>query len=203
MKKMLLTSTGLQYDAVAQRFISMIPKATCELRILFIPTASRSIDELKMVQKSLVELLNTGVKKDNIFWFEPDVPATHRDNTEVDCIYVCGGNTYYLLKKLKECGMYEKIQKWVENGLLYIGASAGSVISAPDIDYIQCMDTNDCNLIDTSGLSLIPELLIPHYCDEFTEDVNKLRVDHPNLYAITDYQAIAVCDDKYELVSDY
>ena len=146
------------------------------------------------------ELLRVGVSKDNIFWFEPDVAATHRDNTEVDAIYVCGGNTFYLLKKLKECGLYDKMQKWVSDGLLYIGASAGSVIASPDISYILCMDTNDCDLDNTSGLSLISESLIPHYTDEFADAAEKLKKNNAAVVTITDAQALVLQHGKEEKI---
>lgn len=200
MKKILLTSTGLQYKAVADKFLEMILQKPGDLRILFIPTASRYKEELMMVNKSLLELLSVGVNKNNIFWFDPDVPVTHRDNSEFDCIYVCGGNTYYLVKKLKECGLFQKIQNWVSAGTFYIGASAGSVIASPDIDYICCMDTNDCNLSDTTGLSLIAEDLIPHYTNEFADVVAELQEKNKKPLAISDCQAVAINDNSLELI---
>ena len=192
MKNVLLTSTGLEHKVVADKFLSIIPKNACELKILFIPTASRTEEEMFFVRKSLKELLSVGVNNDNVVWFDPDNLSTHRDNTEVDCIYVCGGNTFYLLHKLKESGYFDKIKQWVNDGLLYVGASAGSVIATPDINYILCMDTNDCGLEDTSGLSFISQSIIPHYTDEFAEAAESLENNGITVETISDSEALEV-----------
>ncbi|HEY4712385.1 MAG TPA: Type 1 glutamine amidotransferase-like domain-containing protein, partial [Dehalococcoidia bacterium] len=125
MKKLLLTSTGLDNKAVTDKFLSTISKSADELKILFIPTASRTEEEMFFVRKSLNELLSFGINNGNITWFDPDDSSTYRDNTQVDCIYICGGNTFYLLYKLKESGYFAKIIEWVNDGLLYVGVSAG------------------------------------------------------------------------------
>lgn len=196
MKNILLTSTGLEYKAVADKFLSIIPKNAGELKILFIPTASRTEEEMFFVRKSFNELLSVGVNNDNVVWFDPDDVTTYRDNTEVDCIYVCGGNTFYLLRKLKESGYFDKIQKWTNDGLLYVGASAGSVVATPDINYILFMDTNDCSLEDTSGLSFVSARIIPHYTDEFAEAAASLIKKDIEVETISDCEALAVQGEK-------
>lgn len=192
MKNILLTSTGLEHKVVADKFLSIIPKDANELKILFIPTASRTEEEMFFVRKSLNELLQVGINNNNVTWFDPDDVSTHLDSTEIDCVYVCGGNTFYLLKKLRESGYLAKIQKWVNEGMLYIGASAGSVIATPDINYILCMDTNDCSLSDTSGFSFVTASVIPHYTDEFLEIADLLRKNGGEVLTISDSQAISV-----------
>lgn len=192
MKNILLTSTGLEHNAVADKFLSILPKDANELKILFIPTASRTEEEMFFVRKSLNELLQVGINNNNITWFDPDNTSTHLDRAEIDCVYVCGGNTFYLLRKLRESGYLAKIQKWVNEGMLYIGASAGSVIATPDINYILCMDTNDCGLCDTSGLSFIAASIIPHYTDEFLEVAGFLRKNGSEVLTISDSQAIFI-----------
>lgn len=200
MKNVLLTSTGLQYNAVAEKFLSVIPKPANELKILFIPTASRTDEEMMFVKKSENELLSVGVNKDNIFWFDVDDKSANYGSADFDCVYVCGGNTFYLLKKLKESGYFTKLLDWINNGILYVGTSAGSVIAAPDINYILCMDTNDCNLNDTSGFSLISSSLIPHYTEEFAESASIFRRENGNVLTISDNQALYLSDKGVEMV---
>jgi dipeptidase E len=45
-----------------------------------------------------------------------------------DCIFVEGGNTFYLLQKLKRTGADKILLEHVHKNKLYIGASAGSMI---------------------------------------------------------------------------
>lgn len=51
MKNILLTSTGLEHKVVADKFLSMLPKNANELKILFIPTASRTEEEMFFCQE--------------------------------------------------------------------------------------------------------------------------------------------------------
>jgi len=200
MKNILLTSTGLGNKAVFEKFLSIIPKKIGELKLLFIPTASRTEGEMLFVMKSLNELIKIGVQRDNIVWFNPDDISTHCDSTQVDGIYVCGGNTFYLLHKLKDSGFFSKIQKLANEGLLYIGVSAGSVICAPDINYILCMDANDIKLKETSALSFVSSSIIPHYTDELANDVRLLRESNCEVITISDSEALSIQGEIIEKV---
>ncbi len=201
MRKILLTSTGLQYKAVAEKFLSMISsKSVDEIKILFLPTASRTEVEMSFVRKSINELLDLGVKNDNIIWFDLEKSSNNIDENQFDCIYVCGGNSYYLLHKLKTSGYYSRICEWVDNGLFYIGVSAGSVVTTPDINYISFMDVNDIGLADTTALSLIPERIIPHYTNEFSDIVCSLNGLGVKTITLSDSEALYVYKDKAEVI---
>jgi len=200
MKKILLTSTGLEHKVVADTFLSITPRKPEEMKILFIPTASRTQEEMFFVRKSLNELLSVGVKNDNVTWFDPGNSSTHLDKTQVDCIYMCGGNTFYLLHRLKESGYFSKIRKLVDEGLFYVGASAGSVIATPDIHYILCMDVNDIGLNDTSALSFVTVSIIPHYTDEFVAAAHDLRSSGTEVVTISDSEALVIQGNKIEKV---
>lgn len=96
MRNILLTSTGLEYQPIIDKFLMMTPKDTGDLRVLFIPTASRT-EEKFYVRKSFDQLLGLGVRSNNICWFDPDDSSTHLDVSEIDCVYVCGGNPFSFL----------------------------------------------------------------------------------------------------------
>lgn len=201
MKRGLLTSTGLEHKSVADAFLSVVPREPEKLRILFIPTASRTEEEMFFVRKSLEELLSVGINSDNVKWFDPDDRSTYLDNTQMDCIYVCGGNTFYLLYRLKTSGYLARIRQWVNDGLLYVGASAGSVIATPDINYILCMDVNDIGLDDTSALSFVSASIIPHYTDELADAVTSLRTSGVDVITIADSEALAIQGDAIIRIS--
>lgn len=200
LKKILLTSTGLENKMVAEKFIALVPKPVKELKILFVPTASRTDDEKVFVRKSLNELLSVGINKDNIVWFDADDVSTYFNDSEFDCIYVCGGNAFYLLKKLKENNYFSRIKEFVNKGLFYVGISAGSVIATSDINYILCMDENDCKLYDTAGLSFLSSALIPHYNEEFSDTVSLLMNNGKEVVTISDNQAVVILGEKIEKI---
>ena len=84
--------------------------------------------------------------------------------TDVDAIYVAGGSTFALLEALRITGNDAVIVSHVRAGLPYIGCSAGSIITGPDIAPASLMDdpADGPLLTDTTGLGLISATVIPH-----------------------------------------
>jgi len=89
------------------------------------------------------------------------VPIEQLD--QADAIFVGGGNTFRLLKKLYDRNLLDAIGKRVRAGMPYIGSSAGSVITAPTI-----RTTNDMPIVEVKSLNslgLIPFQINGHYLD--------------------------------------
>lgn len=86
-----------------------------------------------------------------------------------DAIMVSGGNTWQLNKSLHDFGLIEPIRHAVINqGKVYVGWSAGSVICAPNM-----CTTNDMCVVDaaiTSSLSFVPFHINAHYVDASLEN---------------------------------
>ena len=59
-----------------------------------------------------------------------------------DCIYITGGNTFFLMQELRRTGTDRLIVEQVEEGKLYIGESAGAMVFAPNIEYAKKMDNH-------------------------------------------------------------
>ena len=166
MKKMLLTANGLSTPEIREVFHEMTGNDGKNVRVLFIPTASRTEEELVYVRKTYEELLASGILPDHITVFEIDKCLENGNCYDLyayDCFVVCGGNTYYLLSKLKESGFLDKIRKAIEKGILYVGISAGSVIASSSIAHISFLDENDIGLADFSALGFVCEKIVPHY----------------------------------------
>lgn len=78
-------------------------------------------------------------------------------------IFIGGGNTFYLLKTLKESTAFNAIKKYFsESDLPVMGGSAGALILTEDITIcekdmfnLKYDDVNNCGLEDYSGLSAL------------------------------------------------
>jgi len=200
MKKLLLTSSGLSNTEISQEFLNLIRKPVKEITVLFVPTASRSENELFYVEKAKQQLLSLGILKENIINFSEDSPVYQEQN--FDTIIVCGGNSFYLLSKLKETKYFDFFNKKVNDGVTYVGISAGSVIATQNISYINGLDLNDCELKDVKAFGWIDGLLVPHYNEdtEMKDYVESLRKERKQLYLLTNEQAIKIVGNKKIIV---
>ena len=80
-----------------------------------------------------------------------------------EAIAVGGGNTFHLLRGLYESNLIDAIRAHVEDGVPFIGWSAGSNVACPTI-----RTTNDMPIVEPPSLralNLIPFQINPHYTD--------------------------------------
>lgn len=135
---------------------------------------------------------------------------------DYSAIFIGGGNTYSLLKGLKESNSLEKIRDFINNDGVAFGGSAGAIIFGKDIDCCGCMDNNNVELKDTSGLDILNGIsLLCHYTNKkskLSEEENKIRMDGVTNYLL-DYSlnrgtviglpeedTIFVDNDKIEII---
>jgi dipeptidase E len=85
-------------------------------------------------------------------------------------VFVGGGHTYTLLHKLQQTGGLEAIREAVENGLPYMGSSAGTVIASPTIKTTNDMPGPANDVIDLKSMGLVDIQINPHYMDDAMHD---------------------------------
>jgi len=97
------------------------------------------------------------------------VPIEKLDRAEA--VFVGGGNTFRLLKKLYETKLLNNIRDRAKSGMPYMGSSAGTVITCPTI-----RTTNDMPIVEPpslTSLGLIPFQLNCHYLDADPNSTHK------------------------------
>ena len=126
-------------------------------RVLFVPFALRD-------QDAYAAKAREGFRR---FGFEVDSLHEASKRTEAirtaEAIFVGGGNTFRLLKALYDFDLLGAIRGRVEEGMPYMGASAGSNIAAPTI-----RTTNDMPIAEPpsfAALGLVRFQINPHYLD--------------------------------------
>lgn len=198
---MLLTSSGLANQNIINQFLQLINKPTPQIKIIFVPTASRTEHELMYMQESKKELLNLGILEANIKTLSLNQPISFSEIKDFDVIYVCGGNTFYLLKKVRESGFDEIIKEFIKTDKLYFGVSAGSILVGPNIEIAHPGDKNDVNLQNLTGLNLTNIIISPHYTDEEKSFIEGFKEKSPYpVVPLTNEQALLILDGKTKIV---
>ena len=109
-----------------------------------------------------------------------------------------GGNTFYLLQEMQKTGAMQIVRRIVNEGKIYIGTSAGSVVAGPDISAIKNLDSEKAapELQGYEGLSLIELVVLPHWGSPcFRESYLRQGLNH--LYDNPIYKAVLLTDNQY------
>jgi len=119
-----------------------------------------------------------------------------------DYIFISGGNTFYLMQELKKKGADKLLIEQINNGKLYIGTSAGSIIASPNIEFVSDMDETKkaSEITEYSGLHLVDFYFLPHYLNfPYKEATQKIVNDYSqkiDLRPISNNQVITVLGDE-------
>ena len=124
---------------------------------------------------------------------------------DADVIYFTGGNSFFLMDQLRKTGTDELLKKELEKGKLMIGESAGAIICAPTIQYIEQMDEKpeDYSQEDNAGLDLIDFYVLPHYLTApFKKVTEKIMTEFSdlNLSPINNRQGIVIDGEGSKVV---
>ncbi len=201
MKKIILTSNGFVNHKIWIEFLNILEKPINESKILFIPIAARTEEELHYVRLSKEELLNNGVLEENIYVYTQKSTIEEKELKTMDAIYVCGGNTCYLLHKIRILNLDDKIKSLVLKGKIYIGVSAGSIITNPNIRVALPFDENDIDLTDFTALFLNNIFISPHYSKEEEKIIKQLEKEMKvAIVRLKDGEAIILKDNKIKKI---
>lgn len=162
-------------------------------KAIFIPTAGDPYDN-----KDFVEADKIALKKYGLDVVEMDVK--NRNEKEVremidgaDIVLVAGGDTFYLMEKLKESRADKIIKEFVARGGIYIGSSAGSIICCPTIEGAEEFDNPNLakGLNDFDGMGVFKDVIIPHaqkekYFERIRRATERLESKSIKVYPLTD-----------------
>jgi dipeptidase E len=92
-----------------------------------------------------------------------DVSSPRREIEKADAVFVGGGNTFRLLKALYDLDLLDPIGRAVEEGIPYIGSSAGAIVAGPSL-----RTTKDMPVVQPpsfAALGIVDFQISPHYLD--------------------------------------
>ena len=71
-----------------------------------------------------------------------------------DAVFIGGGNTFSLLREIRQSGIEDGLKAYVRGGKAVVGGSAGAAIWGRDIHTVDHLDRNDIALSNTEGLNM-------------------------------------------------
>ena len=184
---------------------SLIKEEIDNKKVAFIPTASLHEGYTGYVgsARKLFKKLGASVTEIDISTEAySTIQAVFED---ADVIYFTGGNSFFLMDQLRKTEMDELLKKELASGKLMIGESAGAIICAPTIQYIEQMDEKpeDYSQEDNEGLDLIDFYVLPHYLTApFKKITERIMAEFSdlNICAINNHQAIIVNDEGSKVI---
>jgi dipeptidase E len=171
MKKLLLTSNGWNSGKIRRELLKVLDKPLAECKVLVMHTG-------KFKRKYLKPLLIPGLSKKNILFVDIAKNVNADKFKERDIFFSCGGNTFYILERVKKTGFDKYIKKFVKQGKLYVGISAGSIIVHKTIEISGWGiegDRNELGLRDLKGLNIFDIAILPHYKDKQKKELKEFR----------------------------
>ena len=168
--------------------------------ILYIPLAWEHYDEGYQNCKKFLIGEFSNIKHGEIEVVQSADEILDKNLFDYSAIFIGGGNTYKLLKNLKDSGAFEKIKQYTDNGGIVYGGSAGAAIFGKDINSIFYMDTNNVDLKDTSGFnSLFGFSLTVHYTNQ-SEENHKQATEYITKYSM--HEPIIALPEEDSLYTD-
>lgn len=189
----------------------MVGKEFTDAKVVFIPTAANVEEGDKWwLINDLSKCKELGFKEVDIVDIAA-VPKTvwYSRLEKSDVIIVGGGNTSYLMERMRNSGLAEILPTLLRTRV-YVGISAGSMIAAPKLKEKEMQRLYDEPIIDDSsneGLGLVDFLIVPHMNSPYFPRVAKLidevskEIEMP-FYAIDDQTALKVIDQDIEVISE-
>lgn len=176
-------------------------------KVTFIPTAVRVETYVAHIDAGIQALETMGLIVDMLD-VAVDTPREAAEKLKKnDYIYVAGGNTFYLLQEMKKSGADQMIIDEVNAGKLYMGESAGAMVTSKNIGYVKAMDPirKAPELTDLDALGLVEFYTVPHYLNAPFEKAAQSMVDDYTgklkLVPISNSQAILVSDGRAVVMS--
>ncbi len=139
-----------------------------------------------------------------VMWVEDDLKGKQeKDFEQFGGVYIGGGNTFKLLKELKEFGTFEILRKLAKKDVPIYGGSAGAIIFAKTVIPALSADENFVELTDFSAFNLVKNYDMWCHYSESLDPMIKSYMDKYSLrkiIAIPENAGIYVTNNNIEII---
>lgn len=124
---------------------------------------------------------------------------------QYDAIYIGGGNTFKLLKRLRESGLGKKLKDYYQNRGVIYGGSAGAIILGKNIETALLCKDKDVNLVKLQNLSALNlamgcDIQCHYEPEQLKEHQIHAAKTGRNIIAIPEESAVLVKDNKFKAI---
>lgn len=201
MAKLFLTSRGIFgdiRDEDREEFFRLVGKPASEISVALIPTAGYPYIKQEYIDAAFEYFAGYGMALEIVDLKEEDEQSIEAKLAAVDVIYVNGGSTYWLLHWVRQTGFEGIVRRLLDQGKVYVGVSAGSIIAGPDIRELTRSE-NAFGIEDTSGMRLVDFGVWPHYTTENPVDFSSAGFP---IVCLPDHQAVLVDGDETRIIGE-
>lgn len=183
-RNIFLTSAGLENEEVRNVFLQSYKKSIKNSKVLYVTAAAIDKESILFLKECWNDLISLGIQSKYIIEFNFDTRMDYNDFMNFDIVYICGGDENHLINVINNSGMREDFIKAVNNGLVYIGVSAGACIGSP---YVK------------NGLDFINNKVDVHYPITKSTPNGKLPPDNIQIN-LSNNQAVWIYNNHYEII---
>ena len=197
---LLLTSTGLSSQPIAEKFKALASNYK-NSTVAIVTTATEEKESNKYSQLAKKQFNEMGFSHIDFVDLETE-PSN--DFSKYKIVYVCGGNTFKLLKFSHQANFKVSIKNLLDRNGIYIGVSAGSIIVGPTIKIAGEIepDENKVGLKDLTGFGITDLIILPHYSSRIEEETKAFEKKHHIVVErLNNNQAILLQDKKKIIIS--
>lgn len=200
MNRLVLTSEACESLV---KFKSFLKKG---MRVAFISTAADPYKDKSFVENDRNKLIEMGLEIIDYDIKKKNASQLLSDLNDFNVIFVSGGNTFYLLEKIRESGFDKIIKKLLSKRIIYIGSSAGSIVVGPSLEPIKSLDDPSIakKLKSFEGLGIVDFVVLPHTDNpKYSSKAQKIIKDYGadfQIVPLKDSQAVLVEDSEYRVL---
>ncbi len=201
---MFLTSSG---EAVMDDIVNKLTNDPKDMNLAFINTAAEVEEgDHWWVRAEKEKLIEVGFNIDEFSIKDMAKDDIEKRLEDKQIIYFCGGNTFYLLDQVIKTGCDEIIKEKIENGVIYIGSSAGSMIVGKRIDLVSTIDDRSkAPDLKSDGLGIVDVAILPHWGSEFFKEeylkgFEAMYAEGIKIVPLTNQQYLWVKDDLVQTI---
>ncbi|TWD84197.1 dipeptidase E [Kribbella amoyensis] len=219
--KLLLTSSGIRNQSIADALVELLGKPIAESSALFVPTGiypfpgGAGMAWEAMAGESRSRLCGLGWKSLGVLELTA-LPSIQEKSwvpmvRETDALLVWGGDVLYLYHWMRKSGLADLLPSLTDT--VYVGVSAGSIVLTPhncdaefDLGFVP--EGSEMAQEADQGLGLVDFTLYPHLDHPDMPDTSLANIENwaagipAPTYAIDDDTAIKVADGTVEVVSE-